>query len=515
MINGRLRKMGHKVAELNRYWSEMEQTGQPPSVQPKITRTFQAYPQSQTYPQGQVQQYPQGQRSTLPQRSQSQRASEGAPYKGRDQPIRTQSLNKPESQGRGRVRKRPISKHDSRRSTGEPQTPADQDTEMPMDNSDRVQLNGHVPTGSDGPYIPQEYYNGGPRPHVSQSYYPRSEEFLPNIPGSSYSDRGPAYQPYQANEQLQSSRPDRGPYRFDDTRAQTQPDGPAYRPYGTAESRAQIPSDQGPEYQPYQVDERQRQIQPEGPLSQMESQIIPSQTVSQSFSPQTESQIQPDIADRSYSQMPPTVQTELAPNVQSEPYSNLGPKSLENLHSQILLDSSNNSNKQHLKSEPKVPKRDQDRSESRDKSETKPKTESERTRSTSHLHMKPDTLPKLQTYGQPDITRSTLPSSSATQSAPFKRHYSKRVDSEPINFQDLLVKFQSPKQEEPVETEEKKQVQAELSQVLKTRANINEQLKKEDMPRGARDLKTEIEEVRLNFFYPYHILFVKGANSFC
>ena len=479
MINNRLRKMDHKIAELNRYWSEMEQTGQPPSVQPKITRSFQGQP----FPQGQP--YPQGQRSTLPQRSQSQRQQEGAPYKSRDQPSRTQSLNKPESQVRGRFRKRPISKHDGRRSTGDFQPQADQTAVMPTDKADKVQMNGHQTTSPDGPYIPsQDYYaNQASQPHVSQSYYPRSEEFLPNIPSSSYLDRGPEYQSSRADDRRPQTQSDRGPayqpYQVDASRSQVPPDrGPQYQSYQKDEKPAQLPPDQGPKYQLHQSDERPTQFHADMPISQIESQILPSQTVSQSFSPQTVSQIQPDISHQSYSQKPPTVQGDFASRVPSQTYSNLDPKSLESLNSQILPDSSS---RQHLKSEPKA--------QTLEKDQTEPKMSS----STSHLHMKPDTLPKLQTYGQPDIMRSNLPS--ASQSAPFKRLYSKRVDEEPINFKDVFLKFETSRKEEPVETEEKKLVQAELNQVLKTRAGIHEQLKKDDMPRGARDLKKEMDEV--------------------
>ena len=514
MINSRLRKMDHKIMELNRYWSEMEQTGQPPSVQPKITRSFQQFPQGQSFPQGQP--YSQGQRSaTLPQRSQSQRGQDGVPFKARDQPSRTQSLNKPESQARGRFRKRPVSKHDSRRSTGEFQPQVDRNAKLPSDKMDKVQVNGHPPsTGIHGhpPSVPDGPYHSSPdiyggqasQPHVSQSYYPRSEEFLPNIPSSSYSDRGPAYQPSLSDDRRPQTQPDMvpayHPYQVDESRAPKPPDrGPDYQSHQKNRKPAHIPMDQEPEYKPYQSEERSTQYHSDAPISHLESQILPSQTVSQSFlpqtasqsyspqtasqssySPQTGSQIQPSSSQQSFSQKPPNVhQNELAPRVPSQTYANLDPKSLESLHSQILPDSSS---QQHLKTEPKVPTLEKDNSDQ------------QKTASTSHLYMKPDTLPKLQTYGQPDIMRSNLPSTT-TQSAPIRKHYSKRVESDPISFKDALLKFAAPKHEEPVETEEKKLVQAELNQVLKTRANIHEELRKEDMPRGARDLKNEMDEV--------------------
>ena len=500
MINGRLRKMDHKVGELNRYWSEMEQTGQPPSVQPRITRSMQSHPQGQPYYQGQGQPYSQGQRSTLPQRSQSQRSQDGGPNRSRDQPIRTQSLNKPESQGRGRVRKRPIPKQSSRRSTGEPASA------VPMDRPDTGQMNGYHSLPVDRTNIPSQEYNEGPdsRPHVSQSYYPRSEEFLPNIPGSQYPSRGPIYQQYPGEERVPPVPPVRRSSQQARSRDQLPHDqGPAYQPYRVEESRAPVQSEPEQEYQPYQTSEIRSQIEPAMPLTQIESQILPLQTSSQSFSPQIESQIQPDVSDRSYSAIPRTVQ--------NDSRTDTVPKRLESSRDRSEAPS------HYSKTEPKVQKLDKEKfkmfeqkeatdkdnrgkeksrslSQLHKKPDDKREKDNERTRSTSHLHMKPDTLPKLQAYGQPDIMRSSLPTST-TQGAQFKRLYSKRVDEDPINFKDLLTKFRSPQEEEPVETEEKKLVQAELNQVIMSRAKVHEDLEREDLPRAMRDLKKEMDEV--------------------
>ena len=524
MINGRLRKMGHKVAELNRYWSEMEQTGQPPSVQPKITRSMQSRPQGQSYYQGQGQPYSQGQRSTLPQRSQSQRSQDTGPYRGRDQPIRTQSLNKPESQGRGRVRKRPIPKQSSRRSTGEP-GPA-----VPMDRPDTGQMNGYHSLPADRTNIPSQEYFEGPdsRPHVSQSYYPRSEEFLPNIPGTSFPSRGPAYQP--GEERVPPVPPVRKSsfQQVDRGDQLPQDQGPVYQPYSNDESRVRAQPEWERDYQPYQTSETSSRIEPAMPLTQLESQILPSTTSSQSFSPQFESQIQPDVSNRSYSAIPKTVQRESRTDT------------IPQRRSEGSRDRSA-SPSQHSKTEPKVQKldmgkfkmfeqkepidkhdsekeksksmshlhrklddigeKDNERTRSTShlhkKSDDKREKDSERARSTSHLHMKPDTLPKLQAYGQPDIMRSSL-STPATQGAPIKHLHSKRVDEDPINFRELLTKFQSPQEEEAMETEEKKIVQAELNQVLASRAKVLEDMEYEDLPRAVRRLKKDMDEVSFN-----------------
>ena len=471
---------------------------------------MQSRPQGQPYYQGQGEPYSQGQRSTLPHRSQSQRSQDAGPYRGRDQPIRTHSLNKPESHGRGRVRKRPIPKQSSRRSTGEPVSAAT------VDRPDVGQMNGYQngyhSLPSDRSNIPFQDYFEGPdsRPHVSQSFYPRSEEFIPNIGGSSNASRGPG----------EERVPPVPPVRNSSFR---QNQGPAYQPYRNDDNMAPGQTEWGQDYQPYQTSETRSRTEPAMPLNQLESQILPSKSTSQSFSPQIESQIQPDVSDRSYSAIPKTYQ--------KESRADTVPRRSEGSHDRSYDRSRDRSGSpsQHSKTEPKVQKLDmgkfkmfeqtepvgkyekeKEKSKSLSHLHKKPdekggkdsertrsasrEKESEKARSTSHLHMKPDTLPKLQAYGQPDIMRSSLPAST-TQGAPVKRLYSKRVDEDPINFRELLTKFQSPQEEEVVETEEKKIVQAELNQVLASRAKVLEDLENEDLPRAVRRLKKDMDEV--------------------
>ena len=263
------------------------------------------------------------------------------------------------------------------------------------------------------------------------------------------------------------------------------------------------------------------QMEPAMPLTQLESQILPPKSSSQSFSPHMESQIQPDVSNRSYSAIPQTVKKESRIDTVPRHSDGSSDRSRSPQHSKTetkvqkldmgkfkmfeqkepmnKLDSEREKSKSmsHLNKKPDDKgSKEKTRSSSNlhKKGDDKHDKDSERARSTSHLHMKPDTLPKLQAYGQPDIMRSSL-STSTTQSAPIKRLHSKRVDEDPINFRELLTKFQSPQEEEVMETEEKKIVQAELNQVLASRAKVLEDLENEDLPRAVRRLKKDMDEV--------------------
>lgn len=171
-INNRLRKMDHKLSELNRYWLEMDQTGQPPSVTPRFSKSaYQSYPLDQRS-------------STLPPKlpSQGQR-SQTLPISSRSTlgPFsRTESMNRKDIPKT--IKKGPISKHDSdRRRTVELKKGQ---RSRPSDQSDGIISNGH---SASEPQVRHEPYVAMSEPHVSQSYYPRSEDFVSHIPQSSFS----------------------------------------------------------------------------------------------------------------------------------------------------------------------------------------------------------------------------------------------------------------------------------------------------------------------------------------
>lgn len=182
--------MDHKLSELCRYWSEMEQTGQPPSVTPRISKSaFQSYPLEQ------------GQRAmTLPNRLPSQQGqrSQPMPFGSRTSlgpPARGDSLNRKDIPKR--IKKGPISKHDSdRRRSGEPRKGQ---RSRHSDQSDAVLANGH---SANEPQVKSEAYGTMSEPHVSQSYYPRSEDFTRHVPDYSY---------HIPSQQGRSASPQAGP----------------------------------------------------------------------------------------------------------------------------------------------------------------------------------------------------------------------------------------------------------------------------------------------------------------
>lgn len=171
--------MEHKIFELNRYWSEMEQTGQPPSVTPKISKSFQPFQTDER-----------SQRSAFPSRSQSQRGPKSASLPA----SRNTSFNRPEGQPRQRARKGPITKHGTRRRTtdGSQKLPAPEqhDQRDSAARSNRIE-NGHDGAHYPGQTAPEIVVSQHSQPHVSQMYYPNSEDFNQHIPQSSYSYQVP------------------------------------------------------------------------------------------------------------------------------------------------------------------------------------------------------------------------------------------------------------------------------------------------------------------------------------
>ena len=405
-INSRLRKMDHKMSELNRYWSEMEKTGQPPSVTPKISKSaaIQSIPLDK------------GQRSaTLPIRTQSQRGQKSQTLPSRSslgQPGRGSSFNKQDIPKR--IRKGPISKHDSlRRKTAEMQQNQSQRS-RPSDQADSALTNGH--------YLGQEQnkQNNIPssesQPHVSQSYYPKSEDFSRHAPPSSYSLKPTSDHSYTQPEPMEVYH------------------APSPQPENSFA------------YTVHSSEQLYKQSEPEPSVqAAVEEQILPD------INRSVQSQYKPDS-------QPDSLQSESSRQYEPE-VSNL---------TKPLYEQDRKQNSMSSESEADVSKR-------------------------STAYMIPDTLPISKS--RPDITKQDKPPKVDIMP---KFRISRRADSPPKSFQELLTKFQTGETEsKPVETKE--EVQKEISQALKSRAKyLDDELKVSDKEQKP-NLKREMEQVCTQF----------------
>jgi hypothetical protein len=113
----------------------------------------------------------------------------------------------------------------------------------------------------------------------------------------------------------------------------------------------------------------------------------------------------------------------------------------------------------------------------------------------SAAFMIPDTLPISKS--RPDIKKHDVPPKVDIMP---KVRISRRADSPPKSFQELLTKFQTGETEsKPVETKE--EVQKEISQALKSRAKyLDDELKVSDKEQKP-NLQREMEEVIIKFPY--------------
>ena len=331
--------MDHKISELNRYWSEMQQTGHPPSVMPKITKSFKPFPEEVR-----------NVRQSVLQRSPSDRS-----YKSSSLPAsRTSSFNRGGDSQRWK-KKGPITKHGTRRRTVDSGHAAKDQVDSSRKNDTTGYPAGHNQQEPDQDQqhsnIPQHQETP---PHVSQSYYPKSEDFSRQIPTSSYL--------YDTN-----FRPDPEPMWEDRGRPSV---------YQPSEPKFESP----PAPQAYSRSEADL-------TARLESQILPSVSNSLQSAPQN---IKPDSSTS-------------APSVMS---------------------------------------------------------------SKSSSHYIPDTLPI--TRSQPDISRTVPPKVDIRP----RFHRPRRNESPPLNFKDILSKFEGGDVDKPKDNKDKEAVQKEISEVMKSRASM-------------------------------------------
>ncbi|KAL3854881.1 hypothetical protein ACJMK2_014117, partial [Sinanodonta woodiana] len=192
-INNRLRKMDKKMSEIDRYWTEMEQTGQPPSVQPKIQHSFQS-PSPQKS-------------SSLPRRTQSQSQThktsvpypqpQSLPNKGQSQTLPShRSHSRPESSRR----RQPIPRAPRRWTSEVSQLPlgSQVDSSHPRSSGSRP-YHSHHPSlvGMEPPVQPRAFEGHQSQPYMS---YPsevdsvRTQVTQPTYASSRDLDVGPQYE---------------------------------------------------------------------------------------------------------------------------------------------------------------------------------------------------------------------------------------------------------------------------------------------------------------------------------
>ena len=401
-INNRLRKLDHKISELKRYWAEMEQTGQPPSVTPRFSKSaYQSYPldqRSSTLPP-RLSSQGQGQRSqTLPSGS---RSSLG---QGRTDSINRRDIPKFIRKGPANERRRTAEFKKGHRS-------------RPSDQSDEVVSNGHSANEGQARQEPTYVARPEPQPHVSQSYYPRSEDFLAHIPQSSYSYNIPM-------ETRRSASPLVAPVQSSD-----------YSDYRQPPDQPSIEDQiiQRDSYTPVQSQYSSQPMYQASPYSTHDDRSQPS--------------TQPSSHNASFA----AIQPEVSNTYQSQP---------------DLM---------------------------------KPEPASTFDATSSSKYMVPDTLPI--TKSTPDLSK---PPSRKVDIMP-KFHLSRRAESPPKSFQELLTKFQTGETtEKTTDNGSKQEVQKEISQVLKSRASYLDDEDKVLDKRRPPDLKREIEEVRVVIFSVFY-----------
>ncbi|KAH3754779.1 hypothetical protein DPMN_189460 [Dreissena polymorpha] len=450
-INNRLRKLDHKISELNRYWKEMEQTGQPPSVMPRISKAA-----VNTYPleQGQGQRLPMT--SEPRSRGQADPRSQTLPLPGRSslgQPGRVQSFSNKDIPKL--IKKGPIRKRDSdRRRTAEL---IKSQRSKPKDQADSGETNGH--SYQESQIKPDSLDAAMTEPHVSQSYYPRSEDFSGHIPPSSYSYLPPARE--QRTYPSDSSK--------------------AYAPL--INSQAQLPSSSN--------------ISHDQSLEVEEKFVKPSYQQHQ----QSTYQAQPEYLPTHQSQSTNVVTTRLPLFTSTADVPS--PSSANSSFSQTPTGYHPMESESSVKVFPSEPAVSATQSKSDTNSEDKLKR--------SAKYMIPDTLP---------ITKSTpnLPAGVPPPKVDImpKFHSSRRADSPPKSFQELLTKFQTGETlSRPVESREKQEVQKELNKVMKSRVSYLDDEEKVMDRRVVPQLQQEMEQVNLVAGVLYQPCYGKTGLNAC